>query len=152
MAKLVIRKAEDKDVKRIEELEQICFSIPWSYDSIYHDVAENKLAYFLVAETAGKVIGYVGIWKIVDEGHITNVAVEPAHRRKHVADTLVEALIHVTEEEGIMRHTLEVRKSNVSAIGLYEKHGFKVKGERKGYYEDNGEDALIMWREKENEG
>ena len=99
----------------------------------------------------GKVIGYAGIWKIADEGHITNVAVEPLHRRKSVGDMLIAALIEVTEEQGITRHTLEVRKSNISAIRLYEKHDFKIEGERKAYYEDNGEDALIMWRETNNE-
>lgn len=151
MAELIIRKAQKEDVKTIRELEQICFAMPWSYDSIYHDVVENKLALYLVAETAGMVIGYVGLWKIVDEGHITNVAVAPDHRRNHVGDTLIEALLQVTGELGVKKHTLEVRKSNISALRLYKKHGFKTYGERKGYYQNNGEDALIMWRETEDE-
>lgn len=151
MEDLIIRKAEANDAKAIAELEQICFMMPWSYEAVYHDVAENKLSFYLVAEAKGKVIGYAGIWKIADEGYITNVAVEPLHRRKSIGDMLIAALIEVTEEQGITRHTLEVRKSNISAIRLYEKHDFKIEGERKAYYEDNGEDALIMWRETNNE-
>ena len=105
----------------------------------------------MVAQIEEDVVGYAGLWKIGDEGHITNVAVAPEQRRKSIGDMLVGALIEVTEEEGITSHTLEVRKSNIGAIRLYEKHGFKVEGERKAYYEDNGEDALIMWRKTEDE-
>lgn len=151
MADLIVRRAEAKDAESIEELEQVCFSQPWSYDSIYHELAANKLSFYLVAETEGKTVGYAGIWKIGDEGHITNVAVAPEHRRKRIGDTLVAVLIEVTEEDGIRSHTLEVRKSNQAAIRLYEKHGFKTEGERKSYYKDNGEDALIMWRRTEDE-
>ena len=136
MAELIVRRAEARDAEAITELEKVCFSQPWSYESIYHDVAENKLSFYLAAETEGKVIGYAGIWNIAGEGHITNVAVSPEYRRKGVG------------ESGVLSHTLEVRKSNAGALRLYEKHGFKIAGERKGYYEDNGEDALIMWRRK----
>lgn len=151
MAELTIRRAEPKDAEAIEDLEQICFSQPWSYISIYYDIAENTKAVYLVAQIEEDVVGYAGLWKIGDEGHITNVAVAPEQRRKSIGDMLVGALIEVTEEEGITSHTLEVRKSNIGAIRLYEKHGFTVEGERKAYYEDNGEDALIMWRKTEDE-
>ena len=151
MAELTIRRAEPKDAEAIEDLEQSCFSQPWSYNSIYYDIAENTKAVYLVAQIEEDVVGYAGLWKIGDEGHITNVAVAPEQRRKSIGDMLVGALIEVTEEEGITSHTLEVRKSNIGAIRLYEKHGFKVEGERKAYYEDNGEDALIMWRKTEDE-
>lgn len=151
MAELVIRRAEAKDVATIEKLEQCCFSQPWSYESIYQDIVENDRSVYIVAETEGQVIGYAGLWIIVDEGHITNVAVSPDYRRNSVANTIITALLMVTEDMGVKRHTLEVRKSNQAAINLYEKHGFEVAGERKGYYEDNGEDALIMWRESEDE-
>ena len=76
------------------------------------------------------------------------MAVSPEYRRKGVGDALMEVMLKVTEESGVLSHTLEVRKSNAGALRLYEKHGFKIAGERKGYYEDNGEDALIMWRRK----
>lgn len=147
MQELLIRKAEEKDALAIAELEKVCFADPWSYDSVRYDISDNKLSFYLVAETDSRVVGYVGIWLIVDEGHITNVAVDPAYRRLGIGDALIETLLEVTAEAGACRHTLEVRKSNQGAISLYRKHGFEVEGERKGYYEDNGEDALIMWRE-----
>lgn len=155
MADLIIRKAEAKDVLAIEEIEKQCFVVPWSYESLYQDIVENKLAFYIVAElaagqdgsgTAGQICGYVGIWKIFDEGHITNVAVAPEYRRKHIARAMLEALMEVTAEAGIERYTLEVRAGNEPAIRLYEGLGFKSEGIRPGYYEDNGEDAIIMWR------
>ena len=147
MADLIIRKAEAKDVLAIEEIEKQCFTVPWSYESLYQDIVENKLAFYIVAElAAGQICGYVGIWKIFDEGHITNVAVAPEYRRKHIARARLEALMEVTAEAGIERCTLEVRAGNEPAIRLYEGLGFKSEGIRPGYYEDNGEDAVIMWR------
>lgn len=147
MAEISVRKAEERDVQEIAFLETVCFSDPWSVESVYHDVVENKLAFYVVAEAENKVIGYAGLWSILDEGHITNVAVSPDYRRMHAATLLLEMLLKTTEDVGIKRHTLEVRAGNEGAIALYQKHGFKVFGIRKGYYRDNGEDALIMWRE-----
>ena len=146
MADLIIRRGEQKDILAIEELEKQCFATPWSYESLKYDIVENNRALYLVAEIEGEIVGYVGIWKIVDEGHITNVAVSPAHRRKHIASALLETLFRVTERAGVVQHTLEVRAGNEGAIKLYEGFGFKEAGLRKGYYEDNGEDAIIMWR------
>ena len=136
----------EKDIAAIEEIEKLCFATPWSYESLKYDIVENNRALYLVAEIEGEICGYVGIWKIVDEGHITNVAVAPTHRRKHIASALLESLFRVTERAGVVRHTLEVRAGNEGAIKLYESFGFKADGLRKGYYEDNGEDAVIMWR------
>ena len=146
MSDLIIRKAEEKDVSAIEKIEKQCFSIPWSYESLYKDVVENGLAFYVIAEIEGQVCGYVGVWKILDEGHITNVAVAPEFRRKHIGRAMLETLIEVTAQAGIERYTLEVRESNQPAINLYEGLGFSVEGVRPGYYEDNGENALIMWR------
>ncbi len=146
MADLIIRKAEEKDVLAIEQIEKQCFAVPWSYESLYKDIVENKLAFYIVAEIAGQICGYVGIWKIFEEGHITNVAVAPEFRRKHIGRAMLETLISVTAEAGIEKYTLEVRAGNEPAIRLYEGLGFKSAGIRPGYYEDNGEDAVIMWR------
>ena len=146
MADLIIRRGEERDIAAIEELEKQCFATPWSYESLKYDITENNRALYLVAEIEEEIVGYVGIWKIVDEGHITNVAVSPAHRRKHIASALLEALFRVTERAGISGCTLEVRAGNEGAIKLYSAFGFKEAGLRKGYYEDNGEDAIIMWR------
>ena len=163
MADLIIRRAEEKDVLAIEQIEKQCFSVPWSYESLHKDIVENNLAFYVVAEIAGQqcngdgqqcsetavdgqVCGYVGVWKIFDEGHITNVAVAPEYRRMHIGRAMLETLIEVTGEAGIERYTLEVRAGNEPAIKLYEGLGFKPEGIRPGYYDDNGEDALIMWR------
>ena len=171
MADLIIRRAEEKDVLAIEHIEKQCFAVPWSYESLHKDIVENGMAFYIVAEIAaedgskaaeqsegtagqvcgdaeiaGQVCGYVGVWKILDEGHITNVAVAPEYRRMHIGRAMLETLFEVTGQAGIERYTLEVRASNEPAIRLYEGLGFKSEGIRPGYYEDNGEDAVIMWR------
>lgn len=146
MSDLVVRKAEAEDVEAIENLEKQCFATPWSYDSLYKDIVENKLALYIVAEVDGQLAGYAGVWKVVDEGHITNVAVAPEHRRKHLASIILATMFDVTAEEGIKKYTLEVRAGNIGAIKLYEGLGFRAEGVRPGYYEDNGEDAVLMWR------
>ena len=147
MAQLIIRQAEERDIMAIEGLEQVCFSDPWSYESLEHDILNNKLSFYIVAEVEGVVCGYVGIWNIVDEGHITNVAVSPDYRRKHIASNMLDVLIASCQEAGVERFTLEVRAGNEPAKALYAGKGFKEIGVRKGYYQDNGEDAIIMWRE-----
>jgi len=101
-------------------------------------------------DRVGILVGYAGLWAIEDEGHITNVAVHPDYRRMRLGSILVELLIAQTREEGLKRFTLEVRVSNQAAISLYEKFGFVSAGLRKGYYEDNNEDAMIMWLEEES--
>lgn len=149
MAQLIIRKAEEKDIDQMEVLEQECFSVPWSREALMGDLLENRLSLYLVAELEGNIVGYVGIWNIVDEGHINNVAVSSLYRKQHIGTILIDTLIKATEKAGIKRHTLEVRESNQAAKGLYAKMGFEPAGIRKGYYEDNGEDAIIMWRNSE---
>ena len=146
MEELIIRKGVPEDIDDMELLEQQCFVTPWSRESLRYELAENPLALYVVAEISGHVAGYVGVWSIVDEGHITNVAVSPDFRRRHIGMALIDTMLKVTAGSGIRSHTLEVRASNAPAIGLYKKFGFTEAGLRKGYYEDNGEDAIIMWR------
>lgn len=146
MAELIIRTGTASDVDDIEALEQICFASPWSKESLLYELTENPMATYIVAELEGHVIGYVGLWAIVDEGHITNVAVSPDYRRLQVGSALIKTMLDVTIKAGIQHHTLEVRAGNEPAKGLYRKFGFEEAGLRKGYYEDNGEDAIIMWR------
>lgn len=147
MSDLIIRKAEERDLPAIEILEKQCFSVPWSMESLRHDILENEISFYIVAEMDGNVCGYVGIWNIMDEGHITNVAVSPRFRRRHIGEALLDVLISTCEEAGIEGFTLEVRAGNEAARRLYEKKGFREAGVRPKYYEDNGEDAVIMWRE-----
>lgn len=146
MTELMIRKGSAADIDAIAALEQECFASPWSRESLYHDLAENQLSTYFVAELQGQIVGYVGIWMIMDEGHVNNVAVSPSYRRQHIGSALIAAMLRSTEEAGIKSHTLEVRAGNRAAKGLYENYGFKEAGVRKGYYEDNGEDGIIMWR------
>ena len=144
---MVIRRAEASDTAVIAELEKICFPHdPWSYDSVYSDIVLNDRTVYLVAEDEGEVIAYGGLWKILDEGHITNIAVVPGRRREHIGEKLVNELIGLTRAEGIASWTLEVRADNEPAIALYEKLGFENAGLRKGYYEYDGKDAVIMWK------
>lgn len=143
---LIIRRAEEGDAKVMAQLDTICFAMPWSEKSFLHEITENDLALYLAAEVGGILVGYAGIWAIIDEGHITNVAVHPDYRRKGIAKALMEVMLENCREEGILYQTLEVRPSNLAALRLYESFGFQAVGRRKGYYEDNGEDALIMWR------
>lgn len=147
--RLMIRRAGEADASEIAEMEALCFSTPWSRDAFLHELTQNELALYLVAvgKETGRLVGYAGIWRILDEGHITNVAVHPAYREKGIGRQLVKALLLQVEAEGALRQTLEVRASNDPAIGLYISLGFQEAGRRKGYYEDNGEDAIIMWRQ-----
>lgn len=146
MAELIVRTGRAEDIDGIAALEQVCFAAPWSKESLNHDLTQNPMAVYVVAELSGEIVGYVGIWIIVDEGHINNVAVSPLYRRKQIGSLLIDTMLKATTADGVKSHTLEVRATNEAAIGLYEKFGFKEAGVRKGYYEDNGEDAIIMWR------
>ena len=145
---LIIRQAEEKDIKPMAEMDILCFSAPWSEVSFEQEIKENPLAFYVVAEIDGRMVGYAGLWGILDEGHITNVAVHPDFRRKGIGEALVSVLLEHTSGNGIQSHTLEVRASNEAAIALYSKYGFQPGGLRKNYYEDNGEDAVIMWRKE----
>ncbi|MEE3362620.1 MAG: ribosomal protein S18-alanine N-acetyltransferase [Anaerovoracaceae bacterium] len=147
---LIVRVAESGDAERIAEIDRACFSAPWSLDAFRTELGENRVAFYLAGEIAGRVEGYAGLWWLGDEGHITNVAVHPDFRGNGIATCLLDCLIDFCEQEGITAFTLEVRPSNENAIKLYEKFAFHKIGRRKKYYDDNGEDALIMWRVTEN--
>lgn len=127
-------------------IENLSFRIPWSRDAMLEEITGNKFAYYLCAAVEDRVVGYAGMWHVCDEGHITNIAVHPEFRGEGVGSALMEGLIGHAVETGIVAMTLEVRKSNIVAQALYRKFGFVDAGFRKAYYADNGEDALIMWK------
>lgn len=129
----------------VMKIEWECFPIPWSRKSM-EDELERKIAYYFVALVDGKVAGYGGMWHVVTEGHITNIAVSEKFRRLGVGNAIVGKMIELAEEKDMLGVTLEVRVSNEAAISLYKKHGFKIEGLRKEYYDDNKEDAYIMWK------
>lgn len=146
MAEIEVRMGEAGDGEAIAALEKVCFSDPWSLESVMHDLCENPLAWYMVAEDkeTGTVAGYAGIWVIAGEGHITNVAVAPEYRRCGIGQMLVDGLRETGGTRGAVSFTLEVRESNTGAIALYEKKGFDQVGVRPHYYSD-GENAVIMW-------
>jgi ribosomal-protein-alanine N-acetyltransferase len=134
-----------KDIDSVSIVDNSCFNIPWSKDAFYNEL-DNPLAIYVVAKIRQKVVGYVGMWKVLDEGQITNIAVLPDYRRNGIGDALLWHLFLYSKNNGIISLTLEVRKNNLIAQSFYKKQGFCVEGERKKYYEDTGEDALIMWK------
>lgn len=143
---IIIRPMTKDDVDAVYKVEEDCFSDPWSKESIRKEL-KNNLARYLVAQLDDKIIGYIGVWFVVDEGHITNVAVHSDYRGRKIGDKLVQALVELCRENNIVSMTLEVRVSNIVAQNLYKKYGFKLAGIRKEYYSDNKEDAMIMWND-----
>jgi len=146
MQKIVIEKMTVDDIDSVLKVEKDCFSIPWSKDSFVRELVENELALYLVAKIANVAVGYIGVWKIIDEGHITNLAVYSKYRKMGIGKMLVSELLSLCEKDGITSFTLEVRESNKHAQNLYKKFQFAECGIRKGYYQDNNENAVIMWR------
>lgn len=143
---MIIRSMTMDDVDAVYIVEEDCFVDPWSKESIKKEL-KNNLARYLVAQLDDRIVGYVGVWFVVDEGHITNVAVHSDYRGKKIGDKLVKEMVELCKENNIVAMTLEVRSSNTVAQNLYRKYGFKMGGIRKEYYSDNKEDAIIMWNQ-----
>ena len=143
---IIIRDMEEKDIEEILKIEKQSFATPWSRDAFLIELNENKLSRYVIAEVDGRIIGYGGIWLILNEGHITNIAVLKDHRGKGIGNKILEGLIWYCIKENIDSMTLEVRKSNIVAQNLYRKYGFIDSGIRPNYYTDDKEDAIIMWR------
>lgn len=133
----------ESDVKAIAEIEKECFSKPWSEDGIREELT-NESARFFVFKKNGETAGYMGMHIVLDECYIANVAVLPSHRRQGIGEKLISYGESIAEKEGCVFITLEVRVSNSAAIALYEKSGFEKIGERKNFYSDPTENALIM--------
>lgn len=143
---ICVREMQESDIDRIVEIEQESFSPPWSREAFLLELTRNILAKYIVVEVEGRVVGYGGIWLIIDEGHITNIAVDKEYRGLGLGNKLLEGLIQLCIDRDVKAITLEVRKSNEIAKGLYKKYGFKEYGVRPGYYTNNNEDAIIMWK------
>ena len=130
-------------VAAIAEIEKLCFSDPWSENSIAYGLT-SRLSYWLVAVENGEVVGYIGSQSVLGESDMMNVAVHPDHRRKGLAEALITALSDGLKARGNEVLTLEVRVSNTPAIALYDKLGFTQVGRRPNYYRNPKEDALIL--------
>ncbi len=144
---LVIEPMDEEHVFDVAAIENVSFSDPWPVESFQTELQSNRLAFYLVARsgTEGAIIGYIGAWQVLDEIHITTLAVAEKYRRRGIASRLVEALLEATASRGVRFITLEVRPSNLAARKFYEKFGFNTLGRRRSYYVD--EDALIMNKE-----
>jgi len=135
----------EEHIDRVCQIESDSFSVPWTRRA-FEDEMKNKLAIYIVAVDDNEVIGYAGMWHVVNEGHIVNVAVKEERRRQGVGALLIERLIGIAVENEMIGLTLEVRMSNAAGQRLYHKFGFKPEGIRRKYYADTGEDAIIMWK------
>ena len=139
-----VREMRYEDLDEVMKIENVCFAIPWTRESMQGELF-SLMKFYYVALFDGKIAGYGGMWHVVTEGLITNIAVSPDYRRMGVGSAIVDALMNTAEEKEMLGVTLEVRVSNEAAIKLYKKHGFVVTGTRKKYYSDNNEDAYLMW-------
>ena len=142
-SEIIIRRMTMDDVDGVAAVEAATFPTPWSRDAFASEM-NNVAARYLVAEKDGRIIGFAGAWIILDESHITNIAVYKEERGQGIGRKLTEGLMQYLSNLGAAYATLEVRKSNEVAQNLYKSLGFIKLGVRKRYYEDNGEDALIM--------
>ena len=132
------------DLRAVHAIERASFTVPWPDDAYRSELTTNRLASYVVARAADLVVGFGGLWVMVDEAHVTTFAVHPRWRRRGVGEWLLLGLLDIAVARRAREATLEVRLSNMPARRLYEKYGFKPVGIRPRYYSDNGEDALIM--------
>lgn len=139
------RKMTLADVESVYAIELATFPTPWTLDSFYYELNENQFSHYLVAEEDGKLIGFCGMWLVIDAAQITNVAVVETARGRGIGEALMREAIRVAREANMDVMSLEVRVTNKVAQNLYRKLGFEDGGIRKGYYTDNQEDALVMW-------
>lgn len=143
-----IKPMEKSDVDAVIAIEEKAYgSHHWSKDSFMGELSNDLARYFSVFDENEKLIAYCGCWQILEEVHITNIAVDIDFRQRHIGEAMLKTIIDECYRNMAKYITLEVRVGNKPAIGLYEKYGFKSLGTRKGYYQDNNEDALIMWTE-----
>ena len=139
-----IEPMELEDVEQVAELDKQCFPTPWSAGA-YTNELHNPSAYYIVARSDSRIVGYAGMWLIVDEAHITTIGVAPELRGRKIGERMLVNLLDEAIHRGARRITLEVRRSNRIAQNLYDKYGFAVAAVRKGYYTNNNEDAIVMW-------
>ena len=143
---ILLCKATRDHIEEIFNINKLAFATPWSINSIEKEIIDNPHALYIIAVKENMVLGYGGLWIILDEGHITNIAIHPNYRRLGIASLVLSTLIEESKDRGINSITLEVRKSNLAAQNLYKQFGFIEEGYRKNYYSDNLEDAIIMWK------
>jgi len=142
---LEILPMKTEHISAVLHVESLCFPTPWPRNAFLNELTENKLAHYFVGRLGEEVVAYGGLWVILEDAHITTVAVVPEHQRKRFGEQLLIRLVDEAIERGARWITLEVRESNTAAQNLYKKYGFTVVSTRRGYYSDNDESALVMW-------
>ena len=142
---MIVRPMTKRDVARVYEIEVQSFRSPWSKLSLLGEL-HNHVAHYYVAEE-GRVVGYGGMWLLLDEAHITNIAIAPESRGQHWGRYLLYGMMQAAHERGAERMTLEVRETNRAAQNLYYSFDFEKQGFRKRYYQDTGEGAYLLWNE-----
>lgn len=139
-----IRDVRPQDLEQLEQLEKSCFSCPWSRDVLTSQLPGEHNEFLVAADRQGRLLGYIGMIIVLDEGDISNVAVRPEARRQGIANALLISMLQLAAQRKLSFVTLEVRQSNMPARALYAKHGFLPVGLRKGYYTAPREDAVLM--------
>lgn len=142
---LCFRPMQIEDIPQICRIEQEAFPTPWTAGAFQNELTNNQFARYIVIELDGEIAGYGGMWLIMEEAHVTNIAIRELYRGRKLGERLLREMQLTASFYGAIRMTLEVRPSNTIAQRLYEKMGFRSVGVRRGYYTDNKEDALIMW-------
>jgi [ribosomal protein S18]-alanine N-acetyltransferase len=143
-ARVVVEPMTIDDVGAVHEIERLSFSTPWPAHAFEQELKGNRLARYVVARAGGRVVGFAGLWLMVDEAHVTTFGVHPDWRRQGIGRHLLLNLAELSIAIGARRMTLEVRVSNEAAQALYRAFGFDIAGRRARYYTDDGEDALVM--------
>lgn len=149
---ITLRRLELGDLDAIERIEKASYPTPWSRSMFTSELAKPSSHSLAAVAPDGELAGYLILSRYVDAWHVMNVAVAPEHRRRGIASAMLERLFDVTRDDARRGYTLEVRVSNTAAIRLYESFDFRPCGVRRGYYTDNREDALIMWRDADRAG
>jgi [ribosomal protein S18]-alanine N-acetyltransferase len=144
-SRLSIRPMMTSDITAVTRIERASFSTVWPSDAFYNELNTNKLAHYFVGRLDDCVVAYGGLWVILEDSHVTTLAVDPEYRGRRFGEVLLLHLIDQAIERGASWMTLEVRESNTIAQGLYRKYGFTTVTMRSGYYSDDNESALIMW-------
>ncbi|MDP7981323.1 ribosomal protein S18-alanine N-acetyltransferase [Bacillus multifaciens] len=142
---ITFRNMKEKDIPQIVAIEEASFATPWTAEAFERELNMNEYAHYVVLETEEGIMGYCGLWMILDESHITNIAILPKYRGLKLGVALLQEVMNKARAFGAKTMTLEVRVSNEVAKKLYRKFGFQNGGIRKRYYTDNYEDGLVMW-------
>jgi len=142
---LAIEPMREADVPTVQEIEREIFSTPWPRNAYYRELSSRNSAYYVVLRRDGDIVGYGGMWRMYDEAHVTTIGVRHDLQHSGYGRVIFAGLVQAAYDMGAKWVTLEVRTSNDNAMRMYEGFGFKVIGRRKGYYTDNGEDAIVMW-------